>query len=188
MQEEFKKRPDSSQEIIKQGIVALCRCQIPLAFSAFQQVYDSSNWQVRDIAVAGFGDLVDVKFYDGQKTASAILAANWQPPDDLPKTQPPIPLSRLMLMVDGFMQDSLFQPQNITEAKFRQTMRESLKLLENILLHDPHYLVRFSALAVLTHVLDEDKQYAIRPILQKARRHETNKLLCDALEGYLGNA
>lgn len=186
MSEAFKKRPDSSRQTVKQAIIALCRCQLPLAFSAFVALYQSPNWQIRDIAIAGFGDMLDVKFYEGKKSASVIMAANWQPPEHLPKTPPPIPIHRLLLMAEGFMQDSRFQPQNITEAKFRQAMRQSLNMLESALLHDPYYLVRFSAFAVLTHVMDSDKQHLILSTLQKARRQESNKLLSDALESYMG--
>lgn len=185
MQERAKRRPESSRQKVKHGIIALCRCQIPLAFTLFQAVYESPNWQLRDVAVAGFGDILDTDFYQGKKAASVILAANWQPPPTLPKTAPPVPVHRLLIMLDGVMLDSQFQPQNVTELKFRNTMRHTYEMLENILLCDGHYLVRFSAFAVITHLLKEDKQIFIQPILKKAHRQESNKLLRDALESYL---
>ncbi|MCL4879973.1 MAG: hypothetical protein KJ064_25180 [Anaerolineae bacterium] len=186
MQERSKRRPESSRQMVKHGIIALCRCQIPLAFTTFQAVYHSPNWQLRDIAVAGLGDILDTKFYAGEKAASAILAANWQPPGTLPKTPPPIPIKRLLLLADGFILDSQFQPQNPTEIRFRNAMRQTLKMLENILLNDAHYLVRFSAFAVLTHVIGEDKRHFILSTLKKAQRQETNPLLSDALASYMG--
>ncbi len=186
MQERAKRRPESSRQKVKQGIIALCRCQIPLAFITFQAVYESPNWQLRDVAVAGFGDILDDDFYQGKKAASVILAANWQPPAGLPRTPPPIPVPRLLMMLDGVMLNSQFQPQNITELKFRNAMRHTFEMLENILLYDGHYLVRFSAFAVITHLIQGDKQIFILPILKKAYQQESNKLLKDALESYLG--
>ncbi|MBZ0310106.1 MAG: hypothetical protein K8I82_28860 [Anaerolineae bacterium] len=185
MQERAKRRPDSSRQKVKQGIIALCRCQIPLAFTTFQSVYESPNWQLRDVAVAGFGDILDADFYQGKKSASVILAANWKPPAAIPKTSPPVPIQRLLIMLDGIMLNSQFQPQNVTELKFRSTMRHTFEMLENILLHDAHYLVRFSAFAVITHLIQDDKHIFILPTLKKAYQQEDNKLLKNALESYL---
>jgi hypothetical protein len=171
---------------LRKGIVDFYRRQLPAAYDSFAKAAQSQGWQVREAVAAGLADMISPMVYAEQKRPSVIDSVNWTPPDHLIINMGNIADHRLMVMAEGFLQQSRFQPQNLMEHKFREAMQNAFDLLGNLMINDPAYPVRFSAALFLTHQFRGEQQMYIQMLLDKAAQRETNDLVRSYLQQFTG--
>lgn len=170
---------------VRVGIVALLQHDLIRAEEAFTNVYQAPEWEWRDIAVTGMGDMVDVRMYENRKLPSVIVAAGWEPEEIPPRSPRALPEDRLLLLVEHSAQRTMVEAQTIEEQKNIHALRSAVASLKRALLNDPHHMVRFSALLMLTFTLGESKRPYIQATLERARQFEKNSLVLGALEDFL---
>lgn len=173
------------QQYLQKGIVALLRHDLPTAYRVFAALYHSKQWQTRDAALTGLSDLLDTRLYAEGKKPSICIAIGWEPPKHLPPIKNVVPKNRLLVLLDHYWQRSRIMPQTIAEKKALDAMRDSLALIENALIYDPSYLIRYSAYVILAYFMIENPRFLLLPTLEKALKQEKNLALRGALQELL---
>jgi len=174
--------PKQPPDYIQQGVKALTHYDIPGAYRAFAAAYQHHNWETRDLAVTALGDMLDVAVYEGKRKPGVLVIIQSKEDLTFQAANAPVDPPRLMVLLEGFLQRALVPPQTLAEQKYLSALRDTLALVEKILLNDPHHLVRFSAFIVLDHILGKDRQHFIVDTLRQALRQEPHPALCAALD------
>lgn len=156
---------------LHKGITAVLACDFPKAYTAFHQLYQTQDWEQRDLAVVGLGDILDRRIIEENKQLGTIILSNWQPTI---RPAESIRTGRLLALMDGFLQPTLLEPNSIAERNTLQALRQTVKLLEQITLTDGHHLVRLSAILILDGMLTDEQSGFILPTFQRALKTEPN--------------
>ena len=167
------------------GAISLMKRKYPAALRALTSAYQSRDWRMRDLAVTGLGDMLDPRLPENNKTPSLALAIGWEPMEVVKFGKTYVSERRLLVLLETYTQPWLWAPQNIAEQKTLHALRGALQLLEQILISDASHLVRFSTVMILTETVDSSQQEFIRPVLQRALRHEQHELLAEMISELL---
>lgn len=169
--------PDPALQLsLREGVYSLLDLDLNGAFNAFKLVYQSPHWRNRTLAVAGLGDILDTRIIEEGKKPAVMVALGWEMPTSTER-HTPLSNERLLVLMDHFLNPALSRPRRLEERKIVHTLRKTARYLEGILLADPHYLVRFDALIMLTHMQHEAKRPYFFPTLQRAYEVETHETI-----------
>lgn len=170
-----------TQLLIRKGASALLKRDLPTAYLAFSTLYQATDWHLRDVALIGLGDIVDMANYDAGKPPTIGIILKWKRDNTPAASSVILPDYRLAILLEGCLQRTRVTPHTLTERKTLRAMQKTLMMLQQILLNDPKHLVRFSAFIILNHTLAENQRTFIMPTLKQALRQEKNPALTAAL-------
>jgi hypothetical protein len=177
------KTKNKSQTWLRHGLAALLSRDWPRAYAYFQQVYQSADWQTRDLAIAGLGDMLDLRVASGEKTPMLALALGPLPSPKAGKKA--LDTRRSLVLLEHYPQPGLVQPQTLTELKSLQALRAAQALMEQALLADPSTYVRLSSLMLLVNLFTGERQLFILKTLERATQQENDPALKQYLQAYL---